>query len=535
MPKLFYPDFFNDVFGPVMQPGSSGSFAGTSRVARAASHSITSGLKRAKIRFNPNDRKNFRKLGNMMEDRGYLGGLQDFATDDERLFRAHELAREKGVSYEFGILDEENGYPDSVQFDLEGRSGERGNFIGASIGGGMITSYEINGFPVRWQADTHALLLRGPERYAAQLEQFLAAHAGSLVEKKEYAGKKNEKALFIEFSAPLSGDELGALFSPDDYRVFPALLPVVSFSGRKEQLFTTVDAWIAYAEQEGISFADAAVRYEQNFSLWSEKEIWDYFEYIRGILDYQIHALEILGYDKVPDTPLLPVYGRLWNTYKKEGKVLQDPLASRIMDYAFSVNAKIPGVKIVPGPMGTGGGYLFSALEAVREARGFSREKQLEGLAVAAGLGAIAFTHARASGVSGCVGESGVCCAMASGAVVWMAGGTGAQVQNAASMALQANIGIPCDPMPGGLEFPCLTRTVRAALTAPLYADMALSGIDSLISYHEMLHAIEQNRRQYPQAVCGALCGVNCTPTADRCQKFLSDDIMGGKIRYEAV
>jgi L-serine dehydratase len=63
---------------------------------------------------------------------------------------------------------------------------------------------------------------------------------------------------------------------------------------------------------------------------------------------------------------------------------------------------------------------------------------------------------------------------------------------------------------------------------------MALSGIDSLIPYHEMLYAIEQNRRQYPQAVCGADCGVNCTPTAGRCQKFLSGDVMGDKISYEA-
>jgi len=42
MPKLFYPDFFNDVFGPIMQPGSSGSFAGTSRVGRIARYTLKS-------------------------------------------------------------------------------------------------------------------------------------------------------------------------------------------------------------------------------------------------------------------------------------------------------------------------------------------------------------------------------------------------------------------------------------------------------------------------------------------------------------
>jgi L-serine dehydratase len=159
-------------------------------------------------------------------------------------------------------------------------------------------------------------------------------------------------------------------------------------------------------------------------------------------------------------------------------------------------------------------------------------EKQLEGLAVAAALGAIAYTLCRASGASGCVGESGICCAMASGAITWMAGGTGAQVQNAASMALQANIGIPCDPMAGGLEFPCLTRTVRAAVTAPLYADMALCGIDSLIPYHEMLLAIEQNRIRHGDSVSGPDCGVNCTATAARCQRFLAQEVMNGKLTW---
>jgi len=101
-------------------------------------------------------------------------------------------------------------------------------------------------------------------------------------------------------------------------------------------------------------------------------------------------------------------------------------------------------------------------------------------------------------------------------------------------MALQANIGIPCDPIPGGLEFPCLTRTVRAAVTAPLYADMALAGINPLIPYHEMLALIERTRTLYPDAVSGPDCGTNCTATAERCQRFLADEVMEGKLKWEA-
>jgi len=515
-----------------MQPGSSSCFAGNSRIGWAASFTIKGELRRVKISFNPSDKDQLRKLGNMMEDRAFLGGVQRFHPDDERLFRAHELAREKNISYEFGTLDKDNEYPETVRFDLESQTGEKGELIGISIGGGMIKVYEINHFPLLWQGDSHALLVKGRNNFTLA-ETIIKNMGDAVLEHSIIKNNAGEEACYIELSRPPAEEFLNNI-NKNDWILIPALLPVVSFNGRGNQLFRTVDEWIAYAKDHRISFLDAAIEYEKAFSGWDDAAIWHYFEQIRDVLLNQIHALEDRGIDPVPDTPLLPVYGKFWNRYKKEGRVLEDPLVSRILDYAFSVNAKIPGVKIVPGPMGTGGGYLFSALEAVREARGFSRRKQLEGLVIAAGLGAIAYTLCRASGVSGCVGESGICCAMASGAITWMAGGSGQDVQNAASMALQANIGIPCDPMPGGLEFPCLTRTVRAAITAPLYADMALAGINPLIPYHEMLALIERTRSLYPDVISGPDCGVNCTATAERCQRFLSDEVMEGKLKWDA-
>ena len=76
MTKLLYPDFFNDVFGPIMQSGSSSNFAGMSRLGHAARYTLSSSPRRVRILFNPSDQQ-LLTLGNMMEDRGYLGGLQD--------------------------------------------------------------------------------------------------------------------------------------------------------------------------------------------------------------------------------------------------------------------------------------------------------------------------------------------------------------------------------------------------------------------------------------------------------------------------
>ena len=484
MAKIFYPDFFNDVFGPIMQPGSSGSFAGTSRVGRMARYTLKSKPKRVRISFNPSA-EHLKSLGNMMDDRAYLGGLLDFATDDIRLFRGHEEARAAGLSYEFTENEEDNPYPGSTTFELTGEAGDTAKLVAASIGGGMVEQHT--------QKD------------------------GAIAALIEYAEK------------PELPEESG---KGVEIRILPALLPVVSRKDRKPQLFSTVEEWRKVAEEKGISFVQAAIEYEKGFSGWSDEEIWNYFEKINAILYNQVHSLEKVGYENAVDTPNLPIYGKFWNRYLTSGGGVTDSLTQAIITRAMSTNAKLPGTLIVPGPMGTGGGYLYSALDAVRERYDYPHEKVIESLIVAAGIGAIAFTHAQASGNSGCVGESGVCCAMASAAVTHLAGGDGLQVERAASMALQANLGIPCDPIPGGKEFPCITRTVRAAVTAPLYADLALSGIDPLIPYHEVLFAIEEHRKSSTQKELHE--GINVSPCAKCLQKCFATEQMGDKLKYEA-
>ena len=533
MPKLFYPDFFNDVFGPIMQPGSSGSFAGTSRVGRIARYTLKSEPKRVRILFNPSAH-HMKSLGNMMDDRAYLGGLQDFATDDIRLFDAHELARQAGISYEFGELSSDNIWPGSTTLELTGADGDTASLAARSIGGGMVSTYSIHGFPIAWQADTFALLAWSEDHtFLHETERKLREKFDDILEAAYYEDGGGRYAFFLEFSSMPDKKAFADAFADRaEWRLLPALLPVVTTKDRKPQLFKNVQEWRQVSTERGISFVQAAIEYEKNFSGWTDRRIWDYFEEINDILFNQIHSLEKVGYERAEETPNLPIYGRKWDCYLQSGRALEDPVTQHIITHAMSTNAKLPGTKIVPGPMGTGGGYLYSAIDAVREAHGFSHEKVIESLIVAAGLGAIAFTNAQASGNSGCVGESGICCAMGSGAITWLAGGDGRQVENAASMALQANLGIPCDPIPGGKEFPCITRTIRAAVTAPLYADLALSGIDPLIPYHEVLYAIEQNRKNSSESILH--CGINAAPCAKRCQACFQNELMADKLNYEA-
>lgn len=533
MPKTVYPDFFNDVFGPIMQPGSSGGFAGPVRLGNAARSLAGGHPVRARVLV-PHDYGDLSQLDTFMTDRGYIGGLLGYPTDDARLFQARAHAAEAGLQMSFGHASEDHMLePHAVRIELEAAGGAAHSLVGASVGGGMVEVREVDGFPLLWTGDTFALLVRGPREWLDEARDALEAAAGDALVASSVAAAADaarpdagpdapeaELLLMLELSAQ-PGPALRAAAGPHLLAVLPALLPVVAQRNRRPQLFQTVAQWEALAREQGVSLADAAILYEQAFSSWSAERIWERFRLIERTLDAQIRAVESAGGPfAVEETPVLPIYARQWESYASP---LSDGLTARIIPYALATNAKVPGTPIVPGPMGTGGGYLFSALKAVQEHHGFPQERLVESLAVAAALGALAYTHTNASGERGCVGESGVCCAMASGAIAYLAGGNARQVEAAASMALQASFGITCDPIPGGKEFPCITRTVRAAVTAPLYADLALSGIDPLIPYHEVLQAVEEHYRRTPsRQLCGSECGCNLTPTAQDCQRWLS-------------
>lgn len=531
MSKVLYPDFFNDVFGPIMQPGSSGGFAGPVRIGNVARSLVGDRPKRARI-FVSAELGSLSELDTFMTDRGYLGGILGFSTEDERLFDAADQAKRTGLAFSFELAHDTALDRHTVRIVLEGAGEQRGELVAASVGGGMIEVRSVNGFATSWRADTHALVLFGTrETLEGVLHTATNTCDATLVEHtwlSPDAPGRVEAALMLELSAQPNAQQIEALRTSGDgaervsWALLAAQLPVVTTKTRAPQLFSTIPTWEAYACEHNMSLVEAAIAYEQAFSGWSREQVWNRFERIASILHDQVHALERLGARNVAETPVLPVYGRLWEKYAQGARSLSDGLSARIISYALSTNAKIPGVLIVPGPMGTGGGYLFSAIEAVREERGCAHERVVESLVVAAMLGALAYTHTNASGERGCVGESGVCCAMTAGALAWLAGGGAREIENAASMALQANIGITCDPIPGGKEFPCITRTIRASTSAVLYADLALAGIDALIPYHEMLAAIERHYRATPpELLCGSSCGCNATPTARACQSWL--------------
>lgn len=513
----YYPDFFNDVFGPVMQPGSSSHTAGPCRIGFLAGKLVKGKLKSITVELDK-DGSFAGTFGHMSEDLGMLSGAFGFLPDDERMFEIKNILRRENISFSFDFVSFPKGsHPNAVKFIMTDCDGNVTTLSGNSTGGGMIETTQINGISYRFLGDSYLLCLISDE--SSEINKDLLPDA---VIEEELC--KNGKMYFIRSENEITDAEKAFGGKAEILFSLPPVLPVVSLSSRQQQLFSDFASWTEYSRKNGVSLSDAAVEYEKRASGLSREEITEKMKELRSYMRKQTDAV-YSDESKLFENPFTGYHFRDWEKYSKTHTPLCSGVSALSLHYAFGVQAQSMGVKLVPGPMGTGGGYLYSAVRAVCETHGYGEEKELEGLFVAAAVGAICYTRTNPTGeITGCTGECGVCSAMASAAITHIAGGTPEQVENAASLALQAAIGWPCDPIPGAKNQPCISRVCTAVIMSTVFADLALSGKDAVIPFHEVVDEMDKLGREMPPELKCTSCGGMCeTPTGIRCKEAFAD------------
>ena len=103
---------------------------------------------------------------------------------------------------------------------------------------------------------------------------------------------------------------------------------------------------------------------------------------------------------------------------------------------------------------------------------------------------------------------------MAAAAAVQLSGGTPAQAGHAASLALQGQMGLVCDPIGGLVEVPCVYRNATGAAVALAAAEMALAGVEFPVPFDEVVDAMGLVGRSLPPSLREtALGGLAITPT----------------------
>jgi L-serine dehydratase len=160
---------------------------------------------------------------------------------------------------------------------------------------------------------------------------------------------------------------------------------------------------------------------------------------------------------------------------------LQDPLT--VLDwvnlYALAVNEEnAAGGRVVTAPTNGAAGIVPSVLHYYRRfVPGGDDEGVLRFLLTAAAIGILYKENASISGAEvGCQGEVGVACSMAAGGLVAAQGGTPAQIENAAEIGMEHNLGLTCDPVGGLVQIPCTERNAMGSVKAINAARMALRG-----------------------------------------------------------
>jgi L-serine dehydratase len=160
---------------------------------------------------------------------------------------------------------------------------------------------------------------------------------------------------------------------------------------------------------------------------------------------------------------------------------LRDPLS--MLDwvnlYAMAVNEEnAAGGRVVTAPTNGAAGVIPAILHYyVKFVPGANENGIVDFLLTAAAIGIIYKETASISGAEvGCQGEVGVACSMAAAALAAVMGGTPRQVENAAEIGMEHNLGMTCDPVGGLVQIPCIERNAMGAIKALNASRMALKG-----------------------------------------------------------
>ncbi len=147
--------------------------------------------------------------------------------------------------------------------------------------------------------------------------------------------------------------------------------------------------------------------------------------------------------------------------------------------YALAVNEEnASGGRVVTAPTNGAAGIVPAVLHYyVRFIPGANDDGVVRFLLTAAAIGILYKENASISGAEvGCQGEVGVACSMAAGALCEVLGGTVQQVENAAEIGMEHNLGLTCDPIGGLVQVPCIERNAMGSVKAINAVRMALRG-----------------------------------------------------------
>ena len=244
--------------------------------------------------------------------------------------------------------------------------------------------------------------------------------------------------------------------------------------------FNSGDALIAQCREHGLTIAEL---------MWANERVWRSDAQIGEELDAIWNAMQHCLERGTRMSGILPgglkvarrAPNMLQELLARPEAAMRDPLT--VLDwvnlYALAVNEEnAAGGRVVTAPTNGAAGIIPAVLHYFeRFCPGASPKGIRDFLLTAAAIGILYKENASISGAEvGCQGEVGVACSMAAGGLTAALGGSLGQIENAAEIGMEHNLGLTCDPIGGLVQIPCIERNAMGAVKAINASRMALRG-----------------------------------------------------------
>lgn len=500
----------NDVMGPVMRGPSSSHTAGAYRIGRTAAMLASSPLVSVRIGFDPAG--SYAPTCHAMGlDAAFAAAFLGLEMEDERYAQAPALAAALGLEVSFCVEPlEYNDHPNTIRLEMTAQDRASHVVWARSVGGGMIEVFRFDDWSCRIDGKSWVLLLRLAD--AATGCQHVCEHLGAKAPTRQntHAG-----GMFAQWSLlePLSEDALRQLQSMGGVLDVRYVRPLMH-APKGAALFSSARELLELAAARNWSLGQTACAYEAALLGISESDV--VAEVLRRYAIMRSAVAQGLDDSRVAMPLLSPSAFKLWQA-EQEGRLAHGGMLARAAARGLAVlhvcNSK--GV-VCAAPTGGSSGVIPGVLVTLGEERKLSGQQIALAFLAAGAVGLVVAQRATfAAEEAGCQVEIGAAGAMAAAAVVEIAGGSAAQAADAASIALQNTMGLVCDPVDGGCEIPCHTRTAAAVAQAFVCADLLLGGYANPISLDDAVDASQAVGKQLPAALrCTALGGVAATPSA---------------------
>lgn len=241
--------------------------------------------------------------------------------------------------------------------------------------------------------------------------------------------------------------------------------------------FTTAEELLRLADEQELSIADLMRKNEEHWRSDDEirERLTDIWNNMKSCVQRGLKTEGVLP-GKMSVLRRAP---KLYQSLKKRADGGGLDTMDWVNAWAIAVNEEnAAGGRVVTSPTNGAAGITPAVMHYYYKLVPTSDDEGIERFLLTAGaIGVLYKLKASISGAEmGCQGEVGVACSMAAGGLVAALGGTNQQVENAAEIGMEHNLGLTCDPVGGLVQIPCIERNAMGALKAINAARLAMHG-----------------------------------------------------------